>query len=69
MTFPLAVAMEASLWPVLQVPIPMTEEAWEQMLSAIQVLKVGVVRRLPARMTSLLLSRHPPMRSRTRARS
>ena len=44
-TFPLAVDMDTSLWPVLQVPIPMTEEAWEQMLGAINVLKVGVVRR------------------------
>jgi hypothetical protein len=44
-TFPLAVGMDTPLWPVLQVPIPMTEEAWEQMLDAIRILKVGVVRK------------------------
>jgi hypothetical protein len=32
-------------WPVLQVPVPMTEEAWAQMLDAINVFKVGVVRK------------------------
>lgn len=32
-------------WPVLQVPVPMTEEAWGQMLDAINVFKVGVVRK------------------------
>jgi hypothetical protein len=44
-TFPLAVNMAPSLWPVLQVPVPMTEEAWDQMLDAINVLKAGVVRK------------------------
>jgi len=42
-TLPLPVGEEP--WPVLQVPVPMTEEAWEQMLAAINVFKVGVVRK------------------------
>jgi hypothetical protein len=44
-TFPLAVNMDTSLWPVLQVPVPMTEEAWDQMLDAINVIRAGVVRK------------------------
>jgi len=44
-TFPLAVNMDTPLWPVLQVAVPMTEEAWEQMLDAINVIKAGVVRK------------------------
>lgn len=42
-TLPLPV--DTDPWPVLQVPVPMTEEAWDQMLAAITVFKVGVVRK------------------------
>jgi hypothetical protein len=42
-TLPLPV--DSSVWPVLQVPIPMTEELWNQMLDDINVFKRGVVRK------------------------
>jgi hypothetical protein len=44
-TLPLPVDSDPSAWPVLQVPIPMTEELWEQMLDAINIVKRGVVRK------------------------
>jgi hypothetical protein len=42
---PIPVDSDPSAWPVLQVPIPMTEELWEQMLDALAVFKRGVVRK------------------------
>jgi hypothetical protein len=44
-TLPIPVDSDPSVWPVLQVPIPMTEELWEQMLAALAVFKRGVVRK------------------------
>lgn len=41
----LQIPVDAPAWPMLQVPYPMTEEAWEQMIEALAVFKRGVVRR------------------------
>jgi hypothetical protein len=44
-TLLIPVDADPAVWPVLQVPIPMTEELWEQMLATIAVFKHGVVRK------------------------
>jgi hypothetical protein len=40
----LQIPIDSPAWPVLQVPYPMTEEAWEQMMQALMVFKRGIVR-------------------------